>query len=121
MGMKTAIVIGATGLVGKQLVQQLLKDTRFEQVKIFVRKSTGISNSKLQEHVVDFDQPDTFKRALTGDVLYSALGTTLSAAGSKDAQYKVDYTYQYQVAKTAAANGVKEYVLISAAGSAPDS
>jgi uncharacterized protein YbjT (DUF2867 family) len=49
------------------------------------------------------------------------MGTTLKAAGSKDAQYKVDYTYQYQVAKIAAANGVQTYVLVSAAGSNPNS
>ena len=118
--MKTANVIGATGLVGSNLVLLLLKDTRFEQVHVFVRHSTGIKNSKLQEHVVNFDEPDRWKKLLTGDVLYSAMGTTLKDAGSKDAQYKIDYTYQYQAAKAAAANGVKEYVLVSAAGSSPD-
>jgi len=118
--MKIANVIGATGLVGSNLVQQLLKDTRFEKVNVFVRHSTGIKNNKLQEHIVNFDEPDKWKKLLAGDVLYSAMGTTLKEAGSKDAQYKIDYTYQYQAAKAAAANGVKEYVLVSAAGSSPD-
>ena len=71
--------------------------------------------------MVNFDTPDSWKKQATGDVLYSAMGTTLKAAGSKDAQYKVDYTYQYQVAKIAAANNVPEYVLVSAAGSNPAS
>ncbi len=119
--MKTALVIGATGLVGSRLVDLLLKDSRFEKIKAFVRKSTGIHNNKLEEHVVDFDDMDAWKKQLTGDVLYSAMGTTLKAAGGKDAQYKVDYTYQYPVAKMAAINGVSTYVLVSAAGSAPDS
>ena len=119
--MRTAIVIGATGLVGRHLTEQLLRDRRFELVKIFVRRSTGINNAKLQEHVVDFDNLDGWKKLVTGDVLYSAMGTTLRQAGSKEAQYKTDYTYQYQVAKIAAANGVPEYVLVSAAGSSPDS
>ncbi|MCW3122853.1 MAG: hypothetical protein JWQ38_2345 [Flavipsychrobacter sp.] len=119
--MRIANVIGATGLVGGKLVNQLLHDTRFEKVRVFVRRSTGINNSKLEEHIVDFDAPDKWKKLVTGDVLYSAMGTTLKAAGSKDAQYKIDYTYQYQAAKIAAANNVKEYVLISAAGSSPDS
>ena len=119
--MKTAIVIGATGLVGKNLVELLLKDTRFEKVKVFVRKSTGITNGKLEEHIVNFDQPDSFRKMIAGDVLYSAMGTTLKAAGSKEAQYKIDYTYQYQIAKMAVANGVKEYILISAAGSSASS
>jgi len=119
--MKTAIIIGATGLVGNQLLTLTLQDSRFDSVKVFVRRNTGIVNEKLQEFIVDFDAPDTWKKQVTGDVLYSAMGTTLHAAGSKDAQYKIDYTYQYQMAKIAAANNVKEYVLVSAAGSAPDS
>jgi uncharacterized protein YbjT (DUF2867 family) len=119
--MKTAIVIGATGLVGGSLVELLLKDSRFEKVKLLVRRSIGITNNKLEEHIVDFDEPDKWKKLVTGDVLYSAMGTTLRTAGSKEAQYKIDYTYQYQVAKTAAANGVKQYILISSAGATPDS
>ena len=118
---KTAIVIGATGLVGSNLVALLLADSRFEHVKVFVRKSTCLHNDKLEEHVVNFDEPDTWKKLVTGDVLYSAMGTTLKAAGGKDAQYKVDYTYQYQTAKIAAANNVQTYVLVSAAGSNPSS
>lgn len=119
--MKTAIVIGATGLVGRSLTEMLLKDRRFDTVKIFVRRTAGISDPKLEEHVVNFDEPDTWKKRLTGDVLYSAMGTTLKTAGSKEAQYKIDYTYQYQVAKYAAANGVPQYVLVSSAGAATDS
>jgi uncharacterized protein YbjT (DUF2867 family) len=119
--MKTALVIGATGLVGSQLVQLLLKDKRFDKVKIFVRRSVGIECDKLEEYIVNFDETDKWKRLLTGDILYSAMGTTLRTAGSKNVQYKIDYTYQYQVAKAAAANDVKEYILISAAGASPDS
>lgn len=119
--MKTAIVIGATGLVGNELVQQLLKDSRFDKVKVFVRRSMKIVNNKLEEHIVDFETPDSWKKNVTGDVLYSAMGTTLKAAGSKEAQYKIDYTYQYQVARMAANNNVGQYVLVSAAGSSVDS
>lgn len=119
--MKTAIVIGATGLVGSQLVSLLLQDSRFERVKVFARRSVGVTSEKLEEHIVDFDQLDSWKRELTGDVLYSAMGTTLRTAGSKEAQYKIDYTYQYQVAKAAVANGVPQYILVSSAGASVDS
>jgi uncharacterized protein YbjT (DUF2867 family) len=99
----------------------LLRDTRFEKVKVFVRRGSGITNEKLEEHIVDFDNLDDWKKLIVGDVLYSALGTTLRQAGSKDEQYKIDYTYQYKAAKAAAHNDVKEYVLISAAASNPNS
>jgi uncharacterized protein YbjT (DUF2867 family) len=56
-----------------------------------------------------------------GDVLFSALGTTLKQAGSKENQYKIDYTYQYQFAAIAAENGVPVYVLVSSAGADPAS
>ncbi len=114
--MNTAIVLGATGLTGSRLVGMLLGDARFVAVKIFVRRSTGINNSKLEEHIVNFDKPEEWQNRVKGDVLFSAMGTTLKVAGSKDAQYLIDYTYQYQMARIAAANGVKRYVLISAGG-----
>lgn len=119
--MKTAIVIGATGLVGNELLKLLLKDSRIEKVIVLTRRATTIECPKLEEHIVAFDKPDTWKKLVVGDILYSALGTTLRAAGSKEAQYQVDYTYQYLAAKAAAANSVKKYVLVSAAGSSPDS
>jgi uncharacterized protein YbjT (DUF2867 family) len=114
--MKTAIIIGATGLVGNQLTIKLLNDDRYELVKIFVRKSSGITHPKLEEHVVDFDRLKTWKDQIIGDELYSAMGTTMKKAGSKAAQYKIDFTYQYECAKAASENGVGKYLLVSSAG-----
>ena len=76
----------------------------------------GISQAKLEEHRIQFDAPDTWQHLVEGDVLFSALGTTIKQAGSQSAQYKVDYTYQYNFAKAAALNGVSTYVLVSSAG-----
>ena len=111
-----ALVIGATGAVGKDLVQQLLTDEAFEKVDIFVRREVNISSEKLTVHVVDFDRPETWADQLQGDVLFSCMGTTIKTAGSQDAQWKVDYTYQFETAKAARANGVKTYVLVSSVG-----
>ncbi|QJX48759.1 NAD(P)H-binding protein [Hymenobacter taeanensis] len=114
--MKTAILIGATGLVGDYLLQQLLLDDRFSSVKVFGRRPTGYQSPKLQEHLIDFGQPQEWSGLLTGDVLFSALGTTLKQAGSQNAQYEVDYTYQYRAAQAAAEHGVETLVLVSSAG-----
>ena len=119
--MKTALVIGATGLVGSELTNLLLADDRFDKVKVFVRRSTGKQHPKLEEHRVNFDSVPAWQSLLTGDVLFSSLGTTLKQAGSKEAQYKIDFTYQYNVAKAAAENGVTQYVLVSSAGASPQS
>lgn len=112
---KTALVIGATGLVGNELVHQLLADDRFGAVLVFVRRSMGISHSKLQEFIINFDEPQSWNHLVKGDVLFSALGTTLKKEGSKEAQYKIDHDYQYNFAQAAAQNQVPVYVLVSSA------
>ena len=112
----TAIVIGATGATGSALVTQLLEDSRFKSVVVFSRRALSITHAKLTCHIVDFDNPQLWADLVKGDVLFSALATTLKQAGSQKEQYKIDYTYQYQTAETAAANGVESYVLVSAVG-----
>ena len=109
-----ALVLGATGAIGKDLVEQLLKDSTFDRVDIFVRREVKIPSDKLVVHVVNFDHPEQWADSLTGDVLFSCLGTTMKTAGSQDAQWKVDYTYQFNAAKAARENGVPVYVLVSA-------
>jgi len=117
----TALVLGATGMTGKELVKQLLNDDNFSQVVLFVRRTSGESHPKLTEHIVNFDMAHQWQHLVKGDVLFSCMGTTLRKAGSKAAQFKIDYHYQYKTAKAAAANGVKKYVLISAAGASTKS
>ena len=119
--MKTAIVIGATGMVGTQLVSLLIRDIRFQQVIVFARRTTGQKSAKLQEHIVSFDTPEVWKPMVKGDVLFSTLGTTMKQAGSKPAQYKIDYTYQLDFARAASENGVPVYVLVSSSGANPRS
>ena len=116
-----ALVIGATGAVGKDLVQQLIEDNSVERVDIFVRREVKIPSAKLVAHVVDFDHPEAWADQIQGDVLFSCMGTTIKAAGTQEAQWKVDYTYQYEAAKAAKANGVLTYVLVSAIGANPKS
>ena len=111
-----ALIIGATGATGKDLLSQLLADDTYSEVHCFVRKPMSISHPKLHAHVVDFETPEAWADLVRGDVAFSCLGTTLAVAGSKDAQWRVDYDYQYTFAQQCKANGVPTFVLVSAAG-----
>lgn len=113
---KNVCVIGGTGLVGHQLILQLLQSPKIESVTAFGRKSSGIVHEKLNEIEIDFDNTESWKSLVVGDILYSSLGTTLKTAKTKSNQYKVDFTYQYEFAKIAFENNIPVYVLVSSMG-----
>ena len=114
--MKKAIVIGGTGMVGTQLVKLLLENQDYSEVVSLVRRASGVVHPKLKEQIFDFDKPEEWVNFVAGDVLFSTLGTTLAQAKTKEAQFKVDFTYQFAVAEIAAQNGIPVYVLVSSAG-----
>ena len=111
-----AIVLGATGATGQELVKLLLKDSNYSRVTIFVRKKPRIKHEKLITHEIDFSRLTEYKDLIHGDVIFSALGTTLSKAGSKSQQYIVDFNYQYEFAKMGSENKVIHYSLVSSVG-----
>jgi|694.fasta_scaffold00005_68 uncharacterized protein YbjT (DUF2867 family) len=111
-----AIVIGATGATGMELVDLLLEDTQVESVTIFARKKLSINHSKLNVIQIDFNKPKEWDTLVKGDVLFCCLGTTLKVAGNKDAQWKVDHDYQLWFAQAAKINKVPCCVLVSALG-----
>ena len=116
MNQLTAILIGATGATGSEILNQLLVDSDFKKLIVFSRRPLDVENAKLENHVVNFDEIPNWAHLIQGDILFSALGTTLKEAGSSTKQYKIDYTYQYEVAKAASDNGVGAYILISSYG-----
>jgi uncharacterized protein YbjT (DUF2867 family) len=69
-----ALLIGATGATGRDLLDLLLKDDDFHRVDIFVRREIDSNHEKLNVHVIDFDKPDHWKHLVKGDVLFSCLG-----------------------------------------------
>jgi len=111
-----ALVLGSTGATGQELVKLLLNNSNFSKVSVFVRRPISINHEKLTVHKVDFSRLNNYKDLVDGDVLFSALGTTRKDAGSKKAQYLVDYTYQYEFAKMASENRVSHYSLVSSVG-----
>lgn len=116
-----AIVLGATGLVGSQLLSLLLEDPRIDRVVSIGRRASGRTHEKLEDAIVDLTDEAQLARITRGDVLFSMLGTTLKKAGSKQAQWEVDVGHQLRVAKAAAANRVSKYVLVSSLGANKDS
>lgn len=108
-----AIVVGATGLVGRSLVEQLVDAHHVDRVVTITRRPFGHASPKVANHVVDFERLDDAAAAFRGEWLFSALGTTRAAAGSVEAQRRVDLDYQLAAARLAAANGVRHYLLVS--------
>jgi uncharacterized protein YbjT (DUF2867 family) len=116
-----ALIIGATGATGKDLVNVLLEDSGYKEVIVFVRRPCGLVHPKLVEILIDFDRLENVADQINGDVLFSCLGTTLKSAGSKDKQWHIDYEIPLKFAQIAKGNGVRSVVLLSAYGAASNS
>lgn len=116
-----ALIIGATGATGKDLLLQLLEDDAYREIHSFVRKDNGFRHPKLRTHLVDFDRIEQWAELVCGEVAFCCLGTTLAVAGSKEAQWRVDYDYQYAFAQQCYKNGIGRFVLVSAAGAKAES
>jgi len=116
-----AIVIGGSGATGRELVNQLLEDGRFDGVTALVRRPYFEDHPKLRELLIDFENLDEHQDEIRGEIAFSCLGTTLKDAGSKEAQWRVDHDYQLEFASRAKANGVEHFVLMSAMGANPKS
>ena len=119
--LKTALVLGTTGLVGKTLVEQLCRDHRYQSVTCLLRKPlakdffTGRAD-KVQPIVVDFDNLQDYQGYFGVDHVYVCLGTTIKKAGSKSAFRKVDFEYVHVAAQLARAQRARSFVWISSVG-----
>jgi uncharacterized protein YbjT (DUF2867 family) len=112
---RTALLAGATGLVGKHCLERILASNTYEHVRILVRRPVGISHDKLEEIRVDFDALDSLSMASVDDV-FITLGTTIKAAGSQTAFYKVDHDYVVATAKLGKRAGATRIALVSSIG-----
>ena len=116
-----ALIIGATGATGKDIVTLLLKDPAYTEVIAFVRRSTGITHVKFIEVITSFDNLHEIAVQITGDVLFLCMGTTLKAAGSKENQWYIDYKIPLKFSELAKFNNVPTLVLLSAYGASAES
>lgn len=113
---KTAIVIGATGLIGGHLVEQLVAAGHISHVITLTRSAVSYDSDKVVNHVVDFENLEQYAPYFKADILFSCLGTTKKAAGSIDGQRRVDIDYQLEAAEIALQQGVEHYLLVSSSG-----
>ena len=114
--MKTAIIAGATGLIGKQLLFNLIKGEAHDKIIALVRKEIPFNSPKLIQIIVDFNNLPLIADDLKADDVFCCLGTTIRKAGSQEAFKKVDYDYCLNLANETYKNGSKNFFLVSALG-----
>ncbi len=117
---KTALIAGASGLVGNYLLRMLLQSDRYSKVIAVVRKPMAIQDPKLEQRIVDFNKL-AVTSGLFADDIFCCLGTTMKKAGSKEKFYQVDYTYVVELAKATAAQFASQFLVISSMGANKDS
>lgn len=118
---KTALLFGATGLVGKKLLELLLEDDRYVKIRVANRKSKNYSNTKIEEVIVDFSDLEKYSKSFNVDHVFICLGTTIKKAGSQVAFEKVDLEYPHQIARIAKQEKVNQLVHISVIGATASS
>lgn len=113
---RTALIVGASGLVGGHLLTALLNDDAYLRVTALVRKPLSTSHPKLAQEIVDFTRLSDIAGKISAQDVFCTLGTTIAKAGSQDAFRKVDYEYPLAVAEMALLRGAEQYLIVTAIG-----
>jgi uncharacterized protein YbjT (DUF2867 family) len=119
--MKTALIAGATGLIGKELVHKMLQSGQYNRIYLISRKPGGIVNEKIQEIIIDFEQIGKITLDNPVDEAFCTLGTTMKQAGSREKFRKVDLEYVTSFARLAKTSGAAKFLVISSMGANPKS
>lgn len=115
---KNVLLIGASGLIGSELLQLLLRDDKIKSLKAFVRKPLDIKDQKLIEILVNFERLEDFKHEFQGDALFCCIGTTRKKTPDLAAYKAIDYGIVLSAVKLARSNQVPQVHLVSAIGAA---
>ncbi|TPG72395.1 NAD-dependent epimerase/dehydratase family protein [Hymenobacter nivis] len=118
---KTALLAGATGLIGAALLPLLLADVRYAKVVVVGRRPVALAHPKLVQVVTELSDLESHRLQLIADDVYCCLGTTRQQAGSKEAFYRVDFLYVVQLAALAASNFAGQFLVVSSIGADADS
>lgn len=112
----TAVVAGATGLVGKQIVDLLLTNDKYVKVITLGRRKLDIQHPKLEQRIVDFNKLEEHADCFHEADVFCTLGTTIKQAGSKEAFYQVDYQYPLKLGQLAREQGANQFLIVTATG-----
>lgn len=114
--MKTAIILGATGLTGSTLLHQLLQDERYSKIKLFSRSSIGVKNDKIEEYLIDLFELENYQSDFMADEVHCCIGTTQAKTRDEDTYHKIDYGIPVAAAKLAKNNQIPIFLVVSALG-----
>ena len=119
--MKTALLFGSSGLVGGHLLNQLIKDTNYSKIKLFVRSDAEISDPKVEIIKTDFNNLQNHKENIKGDDCFFCIGTTKKNSPDKDEYKRIELDIPREVAKIAKSNLVNSFIFVSALYANPKS
>ena len=119
--MKTALLFGASGLVGSHLLNQLIKDTNYSKIKLFVRSVTETIDPKVEIIKTDFNNLQNHKEDVKGDDCFFCIGTTKQNSSDKDEYRRVELDIPKEIAKIAKLNLVNSFIFVSAIYANPNS
>lgn len=111
-----AVIVGASGLIGSELLQLLLQSQQYDEVLALVRRELPVSHKKLIQLVIDFDQLDQYQNSITGHAIFCCLGSTRSKTPDLSVYRRIDHDYPLQLAEIAKQNKMPHYHLVSAIG-----
>lgn len=114
--MKTAILFGATGLIGKNLLELLIKDNDYVKIKLFTRKSIDRKHPKLEIHNIDFNKLNDFANKITGDECFFAIGTTRKLTPIKQNYINIELNLPKKISQIAKDNNINSFIYVSSGG-----
>ena len=119
--MKTALLFGSSGLIGGHLTKQLIENSSYSKVKLFVRSDPKISDPKIEVIKTDFNNLQNHKDEITGDDCFFCIGTTKQNAPDKDEYRRIEYNIPVEIAKIAKLNSIKSFLYVSSGFADPKS
>ena len=119
--MKTALLFGSSGLIGSHLTKQLIENSSYSKVKLFVRSDPKINDPKIEVIKTDFNNLQNHKDEITGDDCFFCIGTTKQNAPDKDEYRRIEYNIPVEIAKIAKSNSIKSFLYVSSGFADPKS